>query len=132
MLLCGGDKRKTVVRHRTRDRVPLGLQGKDDEAMRRTASISHDKAMIQELREDPDLAAEYLKAALEDADDPGVLLIALRHVAEARGGLAKIAKAAGVERESLYRALSGRGNPRLSTLVAVTKAMGLKLTVEAA
>jgi len=100
--------------------------------MRRTASISHDKAMIQELREDPDLAAEYLKAALEDADDPGVLLIALRHVAEARGGLAKIAKAAGVERESLYRALSGRGNPRLSTLVAVTKAMGLKLTVEAA
>jgi DNA-binding phage protein len=46
--------------------------------MRRTASISHDKAMIQELRENPDLAAEYLKAALEEADDPGVLLVALR------------------------------------------------------
>jgi len=96
------------------------------------ASISHTEALIRELRKNPELAAEYLKAALEDADDPGVLLIALRHVAEARGGLAKIAKAAGVERESLYRALSGRGNPRLSTLVAVTKAMGLKLTVEAA
>jgi probable addiction module antidote protein len=52
-------------------------------------------------------------------------------VAEARGGIAKVAKAAGVERESLYRALSAHGNPRLSTLVAVTKAMGLKLTVEA-
>jgi probable addiction module antidote protein len=40
------------------------------------------------------------------------------------------AKAAGIERESLYRALSPRGNPRLSTLFAVTKAMGLTLTVE--
>ena len=40
--------------------------------------------------------------------------------------------AAGVERESLYRALSVRGNPRLSTLVAITKAIGLRLTVEAA
>jgi len=55
----------------------------------------------------------------------------LRRIAEARGGIAKVAKAAGVERESLYRALSVRGNPRLSTLVAVTKAVGLKLTVEA-
>jgi probable addiction module antidote protein len=51
-------------------------------------------------------------------------------VAEARGGIAKIAKAAGIERESLYRALSPRGNPRFATLVAVTKAMGLTLTVE--
>ena len=74
-------------------------------------------------------ATEYLRAALEEDDEPAVLLIALRHIAEARGGIAKVAKAAGVERESLYRALSHRGNPRLSTLVAVTKAVGLKLTV---
>lgn len=100
--------------------------------MKSRASISHDEAVVRELRKDPEFAAEYLKAALEDADEPRVLLIALRHVAEARGGLAKVAKAAGIERESLYRVLSKRGNPRLSTLVAVTKAMGLKLTVEAA
>jgi probable addiction module antidote protein len=99
--------------------------------MKPKASISHDEAMVKELRENPDFAAEYLRAALEDADEPRVLLVALRRVAEARGGIAKVAKAAGVERESLYRALSVRGNPRLSTLVAVTKAMGLKLTVEA-
>jgi probable addiction module antidote protein len=61
-----------------------------------------------------------------------VLLIALRQVAEARGGIANVAKAAGIERESLYRALSPRGNPRFSTLVAVTRAMGLTLTVETA
>lgn len=99
--------------------------------MKHAASVAHDEAMVKELRANPEFAAEYLKAALEDTDDPGVLLIALRRVAEARGGLARVAKAAGVERESLYRALSARGNPRWSTLVAVTKAMGLKLTVEA-
>ena len=63
-------------------------------------------------------------------DEPGTLLIALRHLAQAQG-IAKVAKAAGIERESLCRALSLQGNPRLSTLVAVTKAIGLRLTVEA-
>jgi probable addiction module antidote protein len=100
--------------------------------MKRKASVSHDEVMARQLRENPGFAAEYLKAALEDVDEPRVLLIALRRLAEARGGIAKIAKAAGIERESLYRALSARGNPRLSTLVAVTRAIGLKLTVEAA
>jgi probable addiction module antidote protein len=98
--------------------------------MKRKASASHDEAIVRRLQKDPEFAAEYLKAALEDDDDPGDLLIALRHLAQAQG-IAKVAKAAGIERESLYRALSLRGNPRLSTLVAVTKAIGLKLTVEA-
>ena len=53
-------------------------------------------------------------------------------IAESRGGVAKVAKEAGIERESLYRALSAKGNPRLSTLVAVIKAVGLRLTVEVA
>ena len=87
--------------------------------------------MIRRIRKNPEFAAEYLKAALEDADEPRVLLIALRHVAQARG-IARIAKPAGIERESLYRALSARGNPRLSTLYAVAKAVGLRLTLEAA
>ena len=100
--------------------------------MKRKASTSHDEAVIRQMRDDSEFAVEYLRAALEDDDEPGVLLIALRRIAEARGGIAKVAKAAGIERESLYRALSVRGNPRLSTLVAVTKAVGLRLTVEAA
>ena len=99
--------------------------------MRTKSSTSHDEAMIRRIRKEPEFAAEYLKAALEDADEPRVLLIALRHVAQARG-IARIAKAAGIERESLYRALSARGNPRLSTLYAVAKAIGVRLTVEAA
>ena len=99
--------------------------------MKRKTSSSHDQAMIRRIRNDAEFAAESLKAALEDTDDPRVLLIALRHVAHARG-VASVAKAAGIERESLYRALSVKGNPRLSTLYAVAKAVGLKLTLEAA
>jgi probable addiction module antidote protein len=98
--------------------------------MKRKPSISHAQAMAKELRENPEFAVEYLRAALEEGDDPQILLIALRRIAESRGGVAKIA--AGLERESLYRALSAKGNPRLPTLVAVTKAVGLRLTVEAA
>ena len=99
--------------------------------MKRKLTASHDEAVIRRLRNDPEFAAEYVKAALEDNDEPRVLLIALRHLAQARG-IAKVAKAAGIERESLYRALSVKGNPTISTLVAVTKAIGLKLTIEAA
>ncbi len=98
--------------------------------MKQKASISHNEAMVRRLRRDPGFVAEYLKAALEDEDEPQVLLIALRHLAQAQG-IAKVAKAAGVERESLYRALSEHGNPRLSTLFAVTKAIGVRLTVRA-
>jgi probable addiction module antidote protein len=100
--------------------------------MKRKAAISHDAELIRELRTDLYFAAEYLRAALEESDEPRVLLVALRHVAEARGGMARVAKAAGIERESLYKALSNRGNPRLSTLLAVTQALGLRLSVEAA
>jgi probable addiction module antidote protein len=98
--------------------------------MKDKTSVSHDEVMVKRLRNSQAFAAEYLKAAMEDAEEPQALLVALRHLAEARGGIAKIARAAGIERESLYRALSPRGNPRFSTLVAVTKAMGLTLTVE--
>ena len=100
--------------------------------MKDKTSVSHDEVMVKKLRQRPRFAAEYLRAAMEDTDEPEVLLIALRHIAEARGGLAKVAKAAGIERESLYRALSAKGNPRLSTIVGVMKAVGLKLSVETA
>ena len=100
--------------------------------MKAKTNVSYDEMINRKLREDREFATEYLKAALEDTDEPKVLLIALRRITEARGGFAKIARAAGIERESLHRALSIRGNPRLSTLMAITRAVGLKLTVEAA
>jgi probable addiction module antidote protein len=125
-------QKPTGKRYPKGDRIPPGLFEKDGKAMKKRASVSHDEMMKKKLKADPAFAAEYLKAALEDTDEPKVLLIALRRITEARGGFAKIAKAAGIQRESMHRALSDRGNPRLSTLVAVARAVGLKLTLEAA
>lgn len=51
--------------------------------MKRKPSISHYEAQIRELHADPEFAAEYLRAALEEDDEPAVLLVALRHIAEA-------------------------------------------------
>lgn len=100
--------------------------------MKDKTSASREEVMVKKLRQRPEFAAEYLKAAMDDSDEPEVLLIALRQIAKANGGLAKVAKAAGLERESLYKALSEHGNPRLSTLFGIMKAVGLKLTVEKA
>ena len=97
--------------------------------MKHKASVSNDEVIIAEIRDNPEFAASYLAAAIDEADEPGVLLIALRQIAEARGGMAKVAKDAGIQRESLYRALSKRGNPRLTTLLAIIRAMGMTLTV---
>ena len=94
-------------------------------------TVSHEASVLERLRRDPEFAVEYLKAAMDDDEEPRVLLTALRRIAEARGGIADVARKAGIERESLHRALSGRGNPRFSTLTAVAKAVGLRLTVEA-
>src|ERR1700759_2944709 len=96
--------------------------------MKKKIGVSHDEFVIQRIRDNREFAAHYLKEALEDGD-PQVLLVALRRLAQARG-VARVAKAAGVERESLYRTPSPRGNPRMSTLLAVIKAIGLKLTVD--
>ena len=75
--------------------------------------------------------ALYIEAALEE-DDPKVLLAALRDVTESQGGMAMMAKKTGLGRESLYKSLSENGNPKLSTLFEVIKALGLHLTVKAA
>jgi probable addiction module antidote protein len=93
---------------------------------------SHHEWEVQELQKDREFAVEYLKAAIEALDNPeerGGGLLALRALAEAYGGLAGVAASAGISRESLYRSLSPKGNPTLKTLIAVLKAVGLRLSV---
>lgn len=97
------------------------------------AAVSHHEREVDELRADHELAVEYLKAAMESLVNPAdraAALLALRTVAEACGGLGAVAAEAGISRESLYRTLSPKGNPTLKTLLAVLKAVGMKLTVE--
>jgi probable addiction module antidote protein len=75
-------------------------------------------------------AAAYVEAAIEQGDPAGVLQ-ALRNVAEAHGGVARIAEKTGLNREALYRTLSKRGNPELKSLTAILDATGLRLSVTA-
>jgi probable addiction module antidote protein len=74
--------------------------------------------------------AAYLEAAFEEGD-PAFFTHALGIVARAKG-MSKIADEAGVTREALYKALSSSGDPRLSTLLGVMKALGLRLAITAA
>ncbi len=69
--------------------------------------------------------AEYLNAALED-ENPDVFLIAISDVAKARG-MSKLAKDAGLGRESLYKALAPGAKPRYDTILKLLKALGVEL-----
>jgi probable addiction module antidote protein len=73
--------------------------------------------------------ADYLEAVLEDGD-PALVAHALGVIARAKG-MTKIARATGLGRESLYKALSADGNPELATVLKVMRALGLKLKVAA-
>lgn len=90
---------------------------------------SYQKDLIASLT-DPCEAAAYLNAAIEDGDR-AVFLLAIRNVAKAYGGMSALAEKAGLNRESLYRMLSKRGNPEIKSLSALLRAMGLRLAVEA-
>lgn len=90
-------------------------------------SKSYQIDLIEALR-DPREAEEYLNAAREEKD-PELFLLALRNVAEAQGGMAQLADKADLNRESLYRMLSERGNPEFKSLEALLHALGFRLAV---
>jgi probable addiction module antidote protein len=80
------------------------------------------------LRNEDEIAA-YIEAMLEDGDARAVP-IALRTIADSLGGLAALAQKTGLSRETLYRTLSRKGNPRLDTLAAILAVFGLRLSVQ--
>lgn len=86
---------------------------------------AYDSWQLEKLS-DPEIAATFLNAALEDSSE--MFLIALRKVAQARQ-MAKVAKEANIQRETLYHALSGEGNPTLQTLSSVLGVLGLKISI---
>jgi probable addiction module antidote protein len=97
---------------------------------KRTKSYEVD---LHERLRNPAYAMEYLRAALEDDDEhaDAVFLLALRDVAQANQ-MTHVSDATGLNRESLYKMLSRRGNPGINSLKAVLSAVGLKLSVEVA
>ena len=124
VLLCGGNKRTQAATLSQRKRIGGSIW------MPRTlvSTESYHESLLESLK-NPDEAAQYLNACLED-DDARVFLLALRDVAEARGGIRALSRDAHLNRESLYRMLSKSGNPSLDSLSAVLNACGLRLAVQ--
>ncbi len=75
----------------------------------------------------PEAVAAFLDAALEDGDAQ-IIAATLGDIARSKG-MAIISERTGLAREALYKSLSAEGNPRLTTLLGVLKAMGLRLSV---
>jgi|ERR1035437_448041 probable addiction module antidote protein len=88
---------------------------------------SYDQQLIESLK-DPEYAVEYLNATLED-EDYRVFLLALRDVAEA-SGIKKLAIVSDLNRENIYRMLSPKGNPTISSLVSLLRAIGIRLNTQ--
>ncbi len=84
--------------------------------------------MANHLRNEEEIA-EYLRQVLQD-NDPAELAGALGDIARAKG-MSQLAKETGLGRESLYKALSGEGNPSFGTILKVMHALGLKLQPQA-
>lgn len=92
------------------------------------SSLPYEDWLVESLK-DPKEAAAYLEAAIEDGDQ-AVLMLALRHVAQAQEGVAKIARKAKLTREATYRMLSKTGSTKLRSLTAVLAATVLRLAVK--
>jgi probable addiction module antidote protein len=80
--------------------------------------------------DDNEAIAEYMAAVME-SNDHDLLLAALGDVARAKG-MAEVAEASGLGRESLYKALAPGAKPRFETILKVAKALGIQLTAKVA
>lgn len=92
-------------------------------------SREHDAAMAELYRDDPALAVDVINGILEDGDQAELLTV-LRQLAQAFGGVQTVAEQAHLNPTQLYRTLSPKGNPGLSSLMAILKEMGLRLAVQ--
>ena len=123
-------KRKTV-------RLPkcIGMNWRSV-AMSRAKIIENTKSYHDELIESlrkPKEADLYLRIAMDEYHEDGdieALLVALRNIAEAKGGMAQLAKKTRLNRQNLYHVLSKKGNPRLDTLELILRGLGYKLAIQ--
>ena len=95
-------------------------------------TTSYHDELIESLKT-PKEANLYLRIAMEEYQEDGnteAFLVALRNIAEARGGMGKLAKKTHLNRQSLYQVLSKNGNPRLDTLDLILKGLGYRLVIQ--
>ena len=95
-------------------------------------SVSFDTDFHERLK-DMEYARMFLEAAVEETDRDGdyeALLLAMREVVDAQGGVPKMAQQMGVQKQSLYKVLSRQGNPRLNSFGKLLRQVGLRMTFE--
>lgn len=119
ILLCGGDK---STQSRTSSEPPR-WQRRSDMAIE---TVPFDASeFLESEQSQQELVADAFHSGSAD-----YIRHALNVVARARG-MSDVARASGVTREALYKALGEDGDPKLSTLLGLTKALGMRLTVAA-
>ena len=95
--------------------------------MKKNKSVKYDDALIEHFIKNPDELKGYLEVALEEYQADGnekAFLSALSLAAKVKGGFSKLSKNTGLNRESLYKALSKHRDPRLSTIIQVVSSLG--------
>ena len=96
-------------------------------------SIEFKKYLIGSLKDSKEASA-YLNVALEEFEkdrDAKTFLLMLRDVTEAQGGFSELAKKTNLNRQNLYRVLSGKGNPKISTLGSILNGLGFRFSIKA-
>lgn len=99
----------------------------------RQSTYSYDEWLVNSLQNKKE-AAIFLETALEEFQQNGdlkALLISLRHVVEAQGGIGQLAKKIHLNRESLYKMLSAKGDPKFRTVGTLLKGIGFKFSIQA-
>lgn len=89
--------------------------------------IDYQEKLLRDLQ-DPREAKAYLNAALMD-EDPRIFLLALKNVVAAQGTISIVAKKTHLNRENLYRMLSKKGNPKLTSIIPILNFLGFHLSV---
>lgn len=98
--------------------------------MAKKASRPYDEWVIESLKGDEKAQAEYVQATIEENQGfSKAILVALRHVAEARG-FKNFAKETKLNRETLYKTLSKNGNPTLESLSKMLGVLELDIAVK--
>jgi len=93
-------------------------------------AVSFEKDIIDQLKKDPRFREAYLNEAMNE-DDHGVSLLMFHNVAKALGGVSRLSKATGLNRQNLYRALSGKRDPAFSTVKKIVHGLGFRIKLEA-
>ena len=95
-------------------------------------TTSYEEELLEDLK-DPEEARAYLEAAFESYEKDGdtkTLLLAMRDVAEAQGGVGKLAKRTSITRQHLYEILASKHNPRLDNLLNILSGLGFRVRLE--